>query len=284
VDVAVGQAATITLGCADAPSDGGDPLRFATETLPTHGTLTGFDSAAGTVTYTPTGDFTGPDSFTFDATDDQGVSSPATISITVATPPGSIAAPSVAGTSRAGHMLSCSPGTWSGTGPLAYTYRWLRSGAAVPGRTGTRYPVGTADAGRTLACGVTATNRVGTASAVSRRVTVTLPSSAFTLGRRVADAGGTLSVRVVASGPGRLGVVATYAIPGRASSGPRLIATTYGTRAVKVTRAGALAVRVTPTSRARSALRARGRMAVDVAVTFTPTGGRPRTKTAGVTA
>lgn len=284
VDVAAGQAATITLGCADAPSDGGDPLRFATETLPGHGRLTGFDSASGTVTYTPTGDFTGPDSFTFDATDDQGVSSPATISLTVATPPASIAAPVVAGTARVGHTLSCSPGTWSGTAPLAYAYRWLRGGAAVPGRTGAHYPVGTADAGHTLACAVTATNRVGGASAVSRRVTVVLPSNAFTLGRRVAGAGGTLSVRVVPSGPGRLRVVATYGVPGRATGGPRLIAATYGTRAVKATRAAALTVRVTPTSRARTALRVRGHMAVDIAVTFTPTGGRPRTKTAGVTA
>jgi hypothetical protein len=284
LDVAAGQAATITLGCADAPSDGGDPLRFATETLPAHGRLTGFDSATGTVTYTPTGDYTGPDSFTFDATDDQGVSSPATISITVATPPASIAVPVVTGTARTGHTLSCSPGTWSGTAPLSYVYRWLRGGAAVPGRTGARYPVGTADAGRTLACAVTATNRVGGASAVSRRVTVTLPSSAFTLGRRVAGAGGTLSVRVVPSGPGRLRVVATYGVPARAAGGPRLIAARYGVRTVKATRAGALTVRVAPTARARSALRARGRIAVDVAVTFTPTGGQPRTKTGGVTA
>jgi hypothetical protein len=144
--------------------------------------------------------------------------------------------------------------------------------------------VGTADAGRTLACAVTATNRVGGASAVSRRVTVTLPSSAFTLGRRVAGAGGTLSVRVVPSGPGRLRVVATYGVPARAAGGPRLIAASYGVRTVKATRAGALTVRVAPTARARSALRARGRIAVDVAVTFTPTGGQPRTKTGGVTA
>ena len=47
----------------------GDPLLFAVSVGPSHGTLSGFNPSTGAVTYTPTGDYSGPDSFMFTVTD-----------------------------------------------------------------------------------------------------------------------------------------------------------------------------------------------------------------------
>jgi hypothetical protein len=68
-------------------------LTYALGVLPSHGTLTGFDSATGAVTYTPAAGYTGTDSFTFTVTDDDTAgppgpltSTPATVAITVVPP------------------------------------------------------------------------------------------------------------------------------------------------------------------------------------------------------
>ena len=72
----------------------GDPevtqiLTFAIATQPSHGVLSGLNSATGAVTYTPTPEFNGVDSFTFTVTDDSSaggnakISAPATVRLTV---------------------------------------------------------------------------------------------------------------------------------------------------------------------------------------------------------
>ncbi len=58
----------------------GDALTFIVVTSPTHGTLTG---TAPNLTYTPTANYNGPDSFTFKANDGTNDSNIATVSITV---------------------------------------------------------------------------------------------------------------------------------------------------------------------------------------------------------
>jgi Big-like domain-containing protein len=55
---------------------------------PSHGTLSDFDVAAGTIRYTPSPGFTGADSFTFVSSDGTLESAPATVSLNVAGPPG----------------------------------------------------------------------------------------------------------------------------------------------------------------------------------------------------
>ncbi len=57
----------ITLTGSDA--DAGDVLSFGITVSPDHGTLSGFDPVAGTVTYTPDADYNGPDNFTFQVDD-----------------------------------------------------------------------------------------------------------------------------------------------------------------------------------------------------------------------
>jgi hypothetical protein len=72
-----------------------------------------------------------------------------------------------------GQTLTASPGTWSGSTPISYTYQWQRCDstggkcAAVSGATGVTYVVSSADAGSTLRVSVTATNSVGSATAAS---------------------------------------------------------------------------------------------------------------------
>jgi hypothetical protein len=86
VGVAQSHAQTMTL-TGSAPFH--DPISFAEASGPAHGTLSGFDSTTGQVTYTPTGNYTGPDSFTFTVTDTVTslTSLAVTVSVTVAVPP-----------------------------------------------------------------------------------------------------------------------------------------------------------------------------------------------------
>jgi predicted extracellular nuclease len=64
-----------------------DTLTYAIVTEPAHGTLGGFNAATGTVTYTPTAGYSGPDTFTFRVSDGTSNSNVATVSITVVAPP-----------------------------------------------------------------------------------------------------------------------------------------------------------------------------------------------------
>ncbi|MDY7233224.1 Ig-like domain-containing protein [Hyalangium rubrum] len=68
---------SLTLTATDAE---GDAVTFAVASPPSHGTLTGTPPS---LTYTPEPNYIGPDSFTFTASDAQGTSAPATVSITV---------------------------------------------------------------------------------------------------------------------------------------------------------------------------------------------------------
>jgi hypothetical protein len=76
------QTALLTL-TGSAPN--GDSVRFAVTANPSHGTLSGIDSATGRVTYTANATYTGPDSFQFTITDTKtGLTSPvAFVRITV---------------------------------------------------------------------------------------------------------------------------------------------------------------------------------------------------------
>ncbi|MGD1053834.1 MAG: Ig-like domain-containing protein, partial [Candidatus Dormibacteria bacterium] len=65
-----------------ANDTGSEPLTVDTHTAPSHGTLT--LNGDGSLTYTPTGTYSGPDSFTYVAEDPYGrTSSPATVSLSV---------------------------------------------------------------------------------------------------------------------------------------------------------------------------------------------------------
>ena len=93
-------------------------------------------------------------------------------------PPKNTAPPSVSGTAAVGQTLTCSQGTWSGTTPLTFTYKWLRDKEAIAAATGNAYTVVGEDEGHALSCKVTATNAAGEASAESANsveITASLP-------------------------------------------------------------------------------------------------------------
>jgi hypothetical protein len=81
--------------------------------------------------------------------------------------PANTAAPIVSGTAKVGQALTCSEGTWIAASPTSYAYRWLRDGEAIGGAESSVYTVTAADEGHSISCEVTATNAVGSKSAVS---------------------------------------------------------------------------------------------------------------------
>jgi hypothetical protein len=93
------------------------------------------------------------------------------------------AEPTITGRAVVGSVLTASNGSWSGTGPFNYTYRWLRCPAsgsggngegctAIAGATFRRYTVQQADVGHRLRVRVTAANPEGAASATSNATAI----------------------------------------------------------------------------------------------------------------
>jgi hypothetical protein len=77
--------------------------------------------------------------------------------------------PRLAGPARVGETLSCLPGTW--TGSPSFTYTFSGGGRVQAGAT-SNYALGPADAGRQIACAVTARNAGG---AVTARAAPSMP-------------------------------------------------------------------------------------------------------------
>jgi hypothetical protein len=109
------------------------------------------------------------------ASNDAGwVSAATTATATVAAaPPVNTTPPAISGQAVEAATLSASPGTWTGTEPISYAYRWQRctgegTGCAdVPGATSRAYTLTGADLDGTVRVVVTATNAAGSASAES---------------------------------------------------------------------------------------------------------------------
>jgi hypothetical protein len=89
------------------------------------------------------------------------------------TAPANTAAPTISGTVREGETLTAANGSWSGSTPITFTYRWQRCNSSggncdkISGATAQTYRLGHDDAGHTIRVAVTATNAEGSASAVS---------------------------------------------------------------------------------------------------------------------
>jgi hypothetical protein len=81
--------------------------------------------------------------------------------------PENTTAPVVSGTAKVEQALVCSEGTWIAASPTSYAYRWLRDGVVIGGAESNTYTVTAADEGHSISCEVTATNAVGSRSAVS---------------------------------------------------------------------------------------------------------------------
>jgi hypothetical protein len=86
--------------------------------------------------------------------------------------PANTLAPTVSGTPGVGQTLSCADGSWTGIEAITYADTWLRDGATIAGATGVTYVVQAGDQGHSLACVVTATNKVASVSATSNTLAV----------------------------------------------------------------------------------------------------------------
>jgi hypothetical protein len=83
--------------------------------------------------------------------------------------------PTVVGVGSVGSALSCTPGSWTGTG-IGHTYAWSRDGAPIAHTASSKYVVLSADVGSLLGCTVTATNADGSATADSAGRMIAGPS------------------------------------------------------------------------------------------------------------
>jgi hypothetical protein len=144
VPVAHDTAKAITLTGTDPQSD---PLTFATTSTPAHGVLSG---TAPDLTYTPVSGYSGPDSFTFTASDGS-LSDTGTISLTVAeaslTAPG---APTIGTAAPA-----------EGEATIGWTAPASTGGSPIIGYELTPYRNGVAQPVVTLGAGVTSTTVTG---------------------------------------------------------------------------------------------------------------------------
>jgi uncharacterized membrane protein len=91
--------------------------------------------------------------------------------------PSNTTPPSIAGTTKQGEVLTANAGTWTGTNPIDFTYRWRLcddkggdcTNTSVAGQT---YKLGAGDVGKTLRVLVTATNSAGSGAAISNATSV----------------------------------------------------------------------------------------------------------------
>ena len=102
---------------------------------------------------------------------DTGTSNPSPVIVSAR--PTNTAEPTISGTALVGNRLLANRGNWVGEPPITYAFRWLRCSASgdncseIAGATDNEYVVAEADSGRSVRVRVTATNDVGSRSAIS---------------------------------------------------------------------------------------------------------------------
>jgi hypothetical protein len=97
---------TLTLSCADSD---GDAVTRSVVSAPVHGVLSAINQASGTITYTPAAGYSGPDGFTFAASDGTNTGVAASAAVSVGAPP---AQPKPAATPAVLSRLSESARRW----------------------------------------------------------------------------------------------------------------------------------------------------------------------------
>jgi glucose/arabinose dehydrogenase len=103
-----------------------------------------------------------------------------TYTATYSAPPANTATPAISGQAREGKSLLASSGSWAGTEPMTFAYRWQRCQSTngpcinLEATTSTYTPVA-ADVGSRLRATVTASNAVGSATATSAMTSAVKP-------------------------------------------------------------------------------------------------------------
>lgn len=177
--VANSSSATVSYNSSGTPItlslSGGATTSVAVMTGASHGTV----AASGTsISYTPTVGYSGPDSFTYTASNGSGTSAPATVSITVGTPTITIA-PSIVRAATVGTAYSESVTAANGMAP--YTYN-LSAGSLPAGlslNTSTGALSGTPTAGGVFNFSVRATDSSTGSGTHAYSMTVAAPTVAI---------------------------------------------------------------------------------------------------------
>lgn len=86
--------------------------------------------------------------------------------------PANTVPPHVSGLAKVGEVLSCTTGTWIGTG-ITYTYRWLQNNTPIIGATSSDYTVRIGDLNNEISCLVGASNASGDAAEQSNILYIT---------------------------------------------------------------------------------------------------------------
>jgi hypothetical protein len=90
-----------------------------------------------------------------------------------ATPPSNSSPPTISGTAQKGQRLHADHGTWNGSAPMHFAYRWQRCNSNgggcgnIGGATDNDYTLTSADVGHTVRVVVTASNSAGSSTAAS---------------------------------------------------------------------------------------------------------------------
>ena len=108
-----------------------------------------------------------------DQSAEASAASPATPVLDAATLPSNTVAPTISGTARDGLVLTASPGTWSGSPVIHYTYQWKRCNSeggecvGISEAAGATYTAVRSDIGHQLRVVASATNAAGSVSSTS---------------------------------------------------------------------------------------------------------------------
>jgi hypothetical protein len=107
--------------------------------------------------------------------------SKATDVVAAAVPPVNVEPPTTSGVARQGETLAATTGTWTGSSPIVYRYRWRRcdlkgwSCITISGAIAPSYELTAADVGSRIRVRVTAANAAGSATSYSKATAVVLP-------------------------------------------------------------------------------------------------------------
>jgi hypothetical protein len=98
--------------------------------------------------------------------------SPCTTDVPPKQAPKNVRPPFLRGTPVVGKTLTCVPGRWSGSRPIAFSYRWLRDDTPILHETTATRTLKSVDRGHGLSCRVWAANANGSTTAISKTVVV----------------------------------------------------------------------------------------------------------------